>query len=104
MVNRQVKYKKIIILLATMFFYSWVILIFVYIFMPQLCSVKLIFNSLIPIFVGENWFVSCYIIFFAFVPFINKFLGMIDKKIYEKFLIVAFGFYIFYHFYECRHL
>lgn len=95
MINRQVKYKKIIILLATMFFYSWVILIFVYIFMPQLCSVKLMFNSLIPIFVGENWFVSCYIIFFAFVPFINKFLGMIDKKIYEKFLIVAFGFYIF---------
>lgn len=95
MINRQVQYKKIIILLATMFFYSWVILIFIYIFMPQLCSVKLMFNSLIPIFVGENWFVSCYIIFFAFVPFINKFLGMIDKKIYEKFLIVAFGFYIF---------
>lgn len=95
MINRQVKYKKIIILLATMFFYSWIILIFVYIFMPQLCSVKLMFNSLIPIFVGENWFVSCYIIFFAFVPFINKFLGMIDQKFYEKFLIVAFVFYIF---------
>ena len=49
--------------------------------------------SLIPIFYGLNWFVSRYIIFTLFIPFINSFLTSLSKYRYLSFLLILFTVY-----------
>jgi hypothetical protein len=49
--------------------------------------------SLIPIFYGLNWFVSCYILFTLFIPFINSFLTSLSKYRYLSFLLILFTVY-----------
>ena len=56
-------------------------------------SIKMIVSETIPIYFGNNWFVSCYIIFSFFIPFINKFLNSIDKHQYMTFIILTFILY-----------
>ena len=49
--------------------------------------------SLIPIFYGLNWFVSRYILFTLFIPFINSFLTSLSKYRYLSFLLILFTIY-----------
>lgn len=95
MINKKVNFKKIILLLFSMFIYSWIIeIIYIYgLNMPY--SVKMIIKETIPIYFGNNWFVSCYIIFSLFIPFINKFLNSLNKKQYIIFILLLFIFYSF---------
>ena len=90
MFGRQVNYKKIALLTCTMFFYSWVIGAVLYgsNFFPL--SIKDVVHSVIPLWFGHNWFVSCYIIFSLFIPFINKLLISLDEKQFKKLLVILF--------------
>lgn len=97
MINRKVNYPKLILLLVTMLFYSWLIFIMVYVFMPQIYvtfTSKEILKGIAPILFGENWFVSCYIIFFCFVPYLNGFLKSLDKNKYLLLLLMVFVFFV----------
>lgn len=97
MINRKVNYPKLILLLVTMLFYSWIIFIMVYVFMPQIYvtfTSKEILKGIAPILFGENWFVSCYIIFFCFVPYLNGFLKSLDKNKYLLLLLMVFVFFV----------
>lgn len=97
MINRNVNPSRIILLLANMFFYSWLIFIMVYIFMPQIYAMFTLKENLkviAPILFGGNWFVSCYIIFFCFVPYLNKFLISLNKIQYLMFLLICFCFFV----------
>lgn len=93
MINKIVRTKKIILLVFNMLFYSWLILICVYIVMPELLTSAKIIKLILPILFGENWFVTCYIQFFCFVPYLNKFLTALDKKKYLAFLLSIFLFF-----------
>lgn len=86
LIDRKVNYKKILLLLSTLFFYSWIIMIFLYggHFMPF--SLKGMLKSLIPIWFGSNWFVSCYIIFSFFIPFFNTLLNTLSYRRYSIFI------------------
>lgn len=90
MINKIVRTKKIILLVFNMLFYSWLILICVYIVMPELLTSAKIIKLILPILFGENWFVTCYIQFFCFVPYLNKFLIVLDKRQYLAFLLIVF--------------
>ncbi len=92
MVKSHVNWKKIFVLLVTMFFYSWFIMAIIYggQFLPF--SWKQAVKEIFPILFGENWFVSCYIIFSVFIPFINHFLNSLNKEQYQKYLILFFLF------------
>lgn len=90
MVDREQRWKKLGMLLATMFFYSWVIEAIVYgggFLQP---TGKSVLHMSIPILFGENWFISCYLIFSLFIPFYNCLLNTMPKKMYEKFLLLLF--------------
>ena len=93
MINKIVRIKKIILLVFNMLFYSWLILICVYIVMPELLTSAKIIKLILPILFGENWFVTCYIQFFCFVPYLNKFLIVLDKRQYLAFLLIVFLFF-----------
>ncbi len=97
MINRKVNLQKLILLLTTMLFYSWLIFIIVYFFMPQIyetVTIKEILKGIAPILFAENWFVSCYIMFFCFVPYINRFLNSIARDEYMAFLLIIFLFFV----------
>ena len=95
MINKVVNYKKILLLLSTMFFYSWTIEILVYGLMGMPYNIKDIIRLTMPICFGENGFVSCYIIFSLFIPYINIFLNNLDKIKHLKLLCILFVFLIF---------
>lgn len=95
MINKNVNYKKIILLFFSIFLYSWVIEILYFGLLDMPYFVKMIIRESIPIYFGNNWFVSCYIVFSFFIPFINKFLNNISKKEYIIFILLVFIFYIF---------
>lgn len=46
--------------------------------------------SLIPIWFGYNWFISCYTILYIFIPYINIFIYSMCKKKYYTLLIILF--------------
>lgn len=95
MINKNVNTKKTILLLVAMFLYSWIIeLIYIY-GLNGVYSLKIIIMETVPIYFGNNWFVSCYIIFSFFIPFINKFLNSISQKQYIIFILLVFIFYSF---------
>ena len=90
MVSHSVHWKKLALLLMAMLFYSWLIVAIVYggHFLPY--KLSSLVNDIFPIFYGQNWFVSCYIIFSLFIPFINIFLLRLTKFQYQVFLLLFF--------------
>ena len=66
-----------------MFFYSWCIEGIAYGIFTLPHTMKDVIEQSIPIWFGKNWFVSCYIIFSFFIPFINESLTLISKETYK---------------------
>lgn len=90
MINRSVNGKKIVLLLFTCCIYSWIIEIVAFgiLFIPH--TIGDIVSLAVPIYFGHNWFVSCYIIFSLFIPFVNKFLNGISQREYLIFLLILY--------------
>ena len=78
----------------TMFIYSWAIEIFYFYCLSMPYTLRSIIEETLPILFGKNWFVSCYIIFSLFIPFINKFLKGLSEKQYLIFVALLFVFYV----------
>ena len=91
MLGKPVKYRKIIPLAVAMFFYAWIIALILYGGGFFHFSLGNVIVSLLPMWFGMNWFVSCYMIFLLFIPYINKFLDSIDKHEWERLLIILFA-------------
>ena len=90
MISKKVNWKRIVCLIAEMFFYSWIIMIILYGFRISSFSIGDMIKQLIPVWFGETWYVNCYIVFCCFLPFINPFLDGLSKENYKKFLVVFF--------------
>lgn len=71
--------KKVIPLIAEMFFYSIVILAVVLAFNLVDVSKPAILKAFFPIFWG-NWFVVYYVLLYLLVPFINPYLRTLSKR------------------------
>lgn len=89
MVNKKINWKRIITLVAEMFFYSWIIIAILYGTKCVPFSLKETIKAAIPIWFGYNWYVCCYAIFCCFLPFLNPIFSNAEKGIYKRFLIVA---------------
>lgn len=79
MIGRDVNYRKIFLLIITLFFYSWSIGVFAFGIVGIAYDLIDVIKNLFPLYFGNNWFVSCYIIFSLFLPFINKFLNALSR-------------------------
>ena len=44
-------------------------------------------RSLFPNILSNNWYTTCYLLFYAFVPLLNKALDVTERKQYEKMVI-----------------
>lgn len=95
MITGKVHWKRIVMLLLTMFFYSWIIAGFFYGVLDWPLTAKEISKYVIPIWSGVNWFVCCYLIFMCFVPFVNPFFKTLSKERYQILLFLNYFLFIF---------
>lgn len=88
-ISRKQNSKKIINLIGTELFYSWLILA-LFTAMGYGLNTGTVIKVGFPLFSGNNWYVSCYIYFSLLIPFINRFLASLDVGEYKKFLILIY--------------
>ena len=78
-------YKFASLLLETVF-YSLTIF-GVYCIYSKTFSVTKLYSSIFSVFIGETWFVGCYLIIYLFHPFINKLLNSLNDKSFTIFIV-----------------
>ena len=89
MIGKRVNFKRIVALIAEMFFYSWSIMLILFCTGIIPFSLKEMIKAIFPIWFGYNWYVCCYVIMCCFLPFINPFLDALSKDKYKKLLMVS---------------
>lgn len=90
MIHSKVSGKRILRLMAEMFFYSWMIALVFYGTGMEPFSWEGVMASLLPIWSGYGWFVTCYMILCLLIPFLNPFLKTLDQKAFLKLLLILF--------------
>ena len=80
--------KKIMLMIADIWIVSIIILIIVYIYRNGL-NVSLILKSLFPTTFSNNWYLTCYLIFYAIHPFLNRLIKSMNQK--ELFRVTFFS-------------
>lgn len=87
LVNSSFKLKSFISVWFTSYVYAWIIFILYSLVVKQSISLKLLIKT---IFMGSsgylNWFVTAYLIMYAFHPFINKLIRSLNSKEFITFL------------------
>ena len=89
LIGKKVNFKRVVVLIAEMFFYSWIIMIVLYTTGVLPFSFKEMGKALFPIWFGYNWYVCCYVILCCFLPFINPFLESLSKERYQRLLMIS---------------
>ena len=89
MVGRPFKYRKIIPLWVTVFFYNLVLFGAGILFFPSSVNIDQIFY-LTPAISKEYWYFTAYFILFFFIPFLNKLIEALTKK--EFYILLLTGF------------
>lgn len=85
----KVKYNRIVNLWFQVFFYSVLILVAGY-FLNWGISKRLIMQSLLPISGGLYWYISCYFLMTALIPFLNAAIAGVTKCQYKICFLLLF--------------
>lgn len=88
--NRETNYKKILYLYLVCVFYSFSSKLVGYYLNLGEINIYDFISSFFPSVVGDYWFIACYIIMYLFVPYINILIKSIDKKQFQRLLILCF--------------
>ncbi len=86
----KVKSSKVIKLWLQLLTYSVAIYIVFVIMGLTDFSIRVLIKSCFPVTFGGWWFASCYFVLYLISPFINKFLVTLDKKTYQRLLVLVF--------------
>lgn len=84
----SINIKKILKFLGQVVFYSVLIYSLFVIFMGESLNVESIIKAFFPIAFQNWWFASTYFLLFLIHPFLNMGLIALDKKSYQKFIIL----------------
>lgn len=74
---------------ANWFYKSIIIIIFLILQIEPISKLDLFIN-LFPLNLVEYWFINPYLILYCLSPFLNKLINSLDKKTYQKLIIVLF--------------
>ena len=88
MVTQTITLKKVLKLLAEVWFYSFATTLFAILILHQDISMGLIQSTLFPIITHRYWFITGYIFLIILSPFINRCLNNISAK--EHFVLCVF--------------
>ena len=70
-----------------------VIITLIYILSSQQISFSYIIRSFFPNTLSNNWYTTCYLLFYGFVPLLNKALDATERKQYERMIVTLFLIY-----------
>ena len=84
----EIKINKLVKLWFQVFTYSILIYLIFVISGVQSFAIKDVLKSLLPVTFSTWWFASAYIMLYLVSPFLNKFLYSIDKKTYQKIILL----------------
>ena len=87
MTGSKFKYKKIINLWISVIFWSVLLTITMSLIYPNTIDKRDIIKSFFPVIYNEYWYFSSYVLLFFCIPFISKFIDILDKDTYKKLLI-----------------
>ncbi len=88
--KKVVNYYRLLNLLAIVFFWSIVICAAFKIALPSVVSKENVFYGLFPVLQGRYWYITCYILMFLMIPYINIIVRTLDQKKYKSFLLLLF--------------
>ena len=90
----KIKVKKVLIMCAAVWFYSFVFLIIAYVIGINITWKQLI-KAIFPIVFSEYWFITSYILLYLFSPFCNIIIERIDAKTYKILMIIMTIIFVF---------
>lgn len=99
--NRHVNKKKIMYMLADVWVVSVLLLLVVFACTKGQLSGRLILQSFFPTTFENNWYITCYIIFYIIHPFLNFIIDSIQQKTLLRLNALAFTMYFIIAF-SCR--
>ncbi len=89
MVGKNIKLRSIAKLWFQVVFYSLLITVLFFAFVPESASIKSLVFSVLPVLSKQWWYVSAYFALYFFIPFLNKAIENVSQQTYKKLLIVA---------------
>ncbi len=90
MIRKEVNWRRIALLVATMYLYYWFILVGRMIFGNDDVApgIKEYVVGIAPFLFSQNWFVCCYIFFCLFIPYINPLLIGLERCKFQRLLMI----------------
>ncbi|MEA4921092.1 MAG: acyltransferase family protein [Clostridiaceae bacterium] len=89
MVNIRFKYNRIISLWLHVIYYTLGITLIFWLFVPGTVGLKQWLWGLFPVTYLQYWYFTAYFAMFFFIPFFNKLIDAIDKKMLQKLIVTA---------------
>ena len=83
------KFKKLILLIFEVSFYSTIIYLMFVLLKLETFSVINLIKNIFPITFKQYWFMTAYIVLYIFAPFINIFLNNMNRKQYINFIVIS---------------
>ena len=87
------KLRKLFILVFETLIYSSVIYLIFVLLGKESLSIKLVIKNFMPITFERYWFMSCYIVLYIFIPYINKALNHLKRD--EHLRLIMIGIFLF---------
>lgn len=87
MVEKNIKSKSILNLWFQVLFYSLILSLVFFIFVPETRSVQNVVCAFMPIMLRQWWYISFYFVLYFFIPFINTGLKHITQNEFSKLLL-----------------
>ena len=80
MVGKSIKLRNIVKLWFQVLFYSLLITVLFFAFVPESRSIKSLVFSVLPVLSKQWWYVSAYFALFFLIPFLNKAIENISQQ------------------------
>lgn len=95
MINKkEIRIKKLIEMEFQVLFYSIILFFILFSFNDSKVTLNLLFNIFLPNISKSYWFFSGYFILYLCIPYLNRLLLSLNKKNFEKLLLIGFVFLI----------
>lgn len=89
LIDSKFKINKLLKLVFETFFYSFVIILLFIVLKSNLnIGIKEVITSCLPIIYSSYWFVTCYIVLYLFVDYINPIIRELNKKKYFQLILL----------------
>lgn len=91
MVDSKFSYKKIFYLWVDVLFWRLFLTILLNYIYPDLVGKRDLLKSILNITYNSYWYFTAYFALFFFIPYINKLINVLDKKLFKRLVITMIG-------------